>query len=255
MRIYQQAYIKCSKDTVVTILNRAFRALGSRNRLFIEADDCIEAINHTIGMARGMCFTLLDFLDDKNRMDSPYKDVVQTFIDNLDIDNPYPDETNYHVSIADLKELDSEYTLKVFLSTDDDYVNSYRDEDWQDWCERMVRLYGCRIVYHEEGNPAEGFWHSSCFYDPDGGEVKKTGVELAIDTTQYWELMDRLKEDIGMDLEAKLEFAKDDYENLALVLRDQIAALEQELNRVRKAKSGIQEDEPSKEINDEDLPF
>lgn len=253
MRAYQDIYIKCSKDALVTILNRAFLDMGSENRLaveVVEADDSIEVINQKIEKAKDyLAFTLLDFLDDRNRMDSPYKDRVQSFIENPDPN----DEVVYCVSLHGVKESDAEYTLHIGSSDDDDYQASYDYDDWQDWCERMVRLYGCRVVFYEE--TVDG-WHTERFFDPDGSEVKQTkGGELEIDSFQYWERLNRLKEETGMSLSSQLELAIHDYESLGDHLKWEIRQLEIKLENAKKAESGIQEDEPHKEISDEELPF
>lgn len=253
MRAYQDIYIKCSKDALVTILNRAFLDMGSENRLaveVVEADDSIEVINQKIEKAKDdLAFTLLDFLDDRNRMDSPYKDRVQSFIENPDPNG----EVDYCVSLFDVKELDAEYTFHIGSSDDDDYQESYDYYDWQDWCERMVRLYGCRVVFYEE--TVDG-WHQERFFDPEGSEVKQTkGGELEIDSFQYWERLNMLKEETGMSLSKQLELAIHDYESLGNHLQWEIRKLKTKLVNAEKAEAGKNEDEPNKEISGEELPF
>lgn len=101
----------------------------------------------------------------------------------------------------------------------------------------------------------------SSFFDPDGGDVRKTNVDTpAIDTNLYWELMDRLKEETGMSRSEQLQFAISDYETLAIVVKRQIDYLKKELDKEYKKESGIQEDDTDNnvqgnEIADEDLPF
>lgn len=259
MRFSQSAYVRCTKDIAATILNRVFHVLGSKHTIVIETDDSIEAINKKIQKAEkslekeNKCFTLLAFLDETDRMNSPYKDNVQSFLV-----NPVPDE-NFRVNLY-VKESDAGHTIVVGMSSDDDFEHCYNREDWQDWCERMVRLYGCVIVFMEdsyEGGP----WHLSSFFDPDGGDVRKTNVDTpAIDTNLYWELMDRLKEETGMSRSEQLQFAISDYETLAIVVKRQIDYLKKELDKEYKKESGIQEDDTDNnvqgnEIADEDLPF
>ena len=258
MRIYQDAYIKCTKDAAVTILNRAFHALGPKNRLVIETDESIEAINKKIEKAEDRLrknkkdFTLLDFLDERNRQDSPYKDYVQAFIDDPDPD--YCDD--YRVSLSPVEKSEEEYTINI-RSCVDECQGFYGPNDWQDWCERMVRLYGCRIIFKDESwdERQRHPWHESYFYHQDGNDIKKTGVELVVDTAPYWALMDRLKEETGMSRSWQLELAISDYEYLVGHLKQRIESLEEELDKENKAEAGIQEEEPDKEISDEELPF
>ena len=241
MRAYQDVYIKCTKDTIVTILNRAFHDLGQKNGLVVEADDGIEVINQKLDKARDYwAVTLLDFLDDRNRMDSPDKDKVQSFIDNPDACGE-----GYDVHLYDVKESGAEFTLHVGYSDDDDCQQTY---DWQDWCKRMVRIYGCRILFYEE--TVDG-GHEEYFYDLDGSEVRETRGELEIDSSQYWELLDRLKEETGMSLSDQLQLAISDYKSLSKRLDWEIRQLEIKLENAEKAKA----DEPNKEISDEELPF
>ena len=153
------------------MLNRAFRSLGSEE-IIINSDDTIAAINRKIRQANTILegyhaeFTLLSFLDDGNRMESPYEDYVLSYID-----EPEPvGSENYGVDLVDVKKHKTGYSLRIH-SCRKDNQEGYLREDWQDWCERMVRLYGCRIVTTEkrygdtpdDGKPVQ----YTCFYELD----------------------------------------------------------------------------------------
>ena len=138
------------------MLNRAFRGLKSEG-VTVGDDDTVEAINRTIQQANTILegyhaeFTLPDFLDVQNRMNCPYEAYVLSYID-----EPEPDgSANYGVDLIDVQEKDSGYSLRV-ASCRDEKQHGYLREDWQDWCERMVRLYGCRITTTEERVPVDG---------------------------------------------------------------------------------------------------
>ena len=205
--------------------------MGSENGLaveVVEADDSIEVINQKIEKAKDdLAFTLLDFLDDRNRMDSPYKDRVQSFIENPDPNG----EVDYCVSLFDVKELDAEYTFHIGSSDDDDYQESYDYYDWQDWCERMVRLYGCRITTTEERVPDDGKpVQYSCFYELDPlGVVNQTVIDLHNDLGRYWYLMDRLAAETGMTRCEQMRFAISDFESLAETLHEEIERMKKAL--------------------------
>ena len=251
MRLHINAYVRCKKEMVVTILNRACFNAGLKNDPVFVIDDSLETINKKIeGLWDEGPITLLDFLDDKNR-----KDFLEHLEQSLVFGPPSEDQfledvqEGFRVFLAGVMEINSEYTIEVRQAVEDG------DEwNWQDWCERMVRLYGCRVVYKEETYEG-GPWHSSCFYDPDGEDVKQTQVDTPIiDFTRYWELMDRLKEETEMSRCTQLELAISDHELLASQLKRNIDALKNDLYKEYK-KEGYTEDEPDKEISDEDLPF
>ena len=230
-RISTTAYVKGSPETIIQMLDRAFRGLKSEG-VTVGDGDPVEAINRMIQKANTILegyhaeFTLLSFLDDRNRMDSPYKDYVLSYID-----EPEPDgSANYGVDLIDVQEKDSGYSLRV-ASCREEKQHGYLREDWQDWCERMVRLYGCRITTTEERVPDDGKpVQYSCFYELDPlGVVNQTVIDLHNDLGRYWYLMDRLAAETGMSRTRQMELVLSDFESMAETLQGEIARLKKGL--------------------------
>ena len=80
-----------TRESIIRILNQAFRMCS--NKEFRIADgDSLEAINRKIDAANKYMagsqtgFTLMDYLDDRARMDSPFKERVLWYIDVEDPD-------------------------------------------------------------------------------------------------------------------------------------------------------------------------
>lgn len=233
MRISTTAYLKGSREAVIQMLNRAFRGLKSEG-VTVGDDDTVEAINRTIQQANTILegyhaeFTLPDFLDVQNRMNCPYEAYVLSYID-----EPEPDgSANYGVDLIDVQEKDSGYSLRV-ASCRDEKQHGYLREDWQDWCERMVRLYGCRITTTEERVPDDGKpVQYSCFYELDPpGVVNQTVIDLRNDLSRYWYLMDRLVAETGMSRTRQMELVLSDFESMAETLQGEIARLKKALEK------------------------
>ena len=230
-RISTTAYVKGSPENIIQMLDRAFRGLKSEG-VTVGDGDSVESINRMIQKANTILegyhaeFTLLSFLDDRNRMDSPYKEYVLSYID-----EPEPDGSeDYGVDLIDVQEKDSGYSLRVVSSRDEEQ-HGYLREDWQDWCERMVRLYGCRITTIEERVPDDGkpvlF---TCFYELDPlGVVNQTVIDLHNDLGRYWYLMDRLVAETGMSRTRQMELVLSDFESMAETLQGEIARLKKGL--------------------------
>ena len=218
------------------MLTRVFRGLKSEG-VTVGDDDTVEAINRTIQQANTILegyhaeFTLPDFLDVQNRMNCPYEAYVLSYID-----EPEPDgSANYGVDLIDVQEKYSGYSLRV-ASCRDEKQHGYLREDWQDWCERMVRLYGCRITTTEErytdapddGTPVQ----YSCFYELDPlGVVNQTVIDLHNDLSRYWYLMDRLVAETGMSRTRQMELVLSDFESMAETLQGEIARLKKALEK------------------------
>ncbi len=181
------ASVAGSKEAVVKILNQAFRLFG-RDRIVVDPGDILEEMNEKIHEALyrmegdpdlaeqpaeyGAEFTLMDFLDDYNRMHSPCKDFVFSYTDD---DNPDGTE-DYGVGLTDVTKEDDEYIVRI-LSRVNECQDTYWDEDWWDWCERMVRLYGCRVVLHREADGCGIDDKETRLFEPDGDYVKQTMLD------------------------------------------------------------------------------
>ena len=182
------ACIAGPKEAMVKILNQAFRLFG-RDKIVVDADASLEEMNEIIQEARyhmegdpdledqpaeyGAQFTLMDFLDDYNRMHSPCKDFVFSYIDDDE-----PDGTeDYGVGLVDVTKNGDEYILKI-LSQVNESQDTYWDEDWRDWCGRMVRLYGCKVFLHKVSEVYESDIHEeeTRLFELVGDSVKETAL-------------------------------------------------------------------------------
>ena len=183
------ACIAGPKEAAVKVLNRTFRLFG-RDRIVIDADASLEEMNGKIQEARyrmegdpdleeqpaeyGAKFTILDFLDDYNRMHSPCKDYVLSYIDDDE-----PDGTeDYGVGLIDVTEDGDEYVVKI-KSVVREGQDTYWDEEWWDWCERMVRIYGCKVFLHKVSEVYGSDIHEeeTRLFEPVGDSVKQTALD------------------------------------------------------------------------------
>ena len=188
LTINTTACVVGSKEAVVKILNQAFRLFG-RDKIVVDADASLEEINEKIHEANyrmagdpdldeqpeeyGTEFTLLDFLDDYNRMHSPCKDFVLSYID-----AEHPDGAeDYDVYLNDVTKESDEYIVKV-KSFVNECQDTYWDEEWWDWCERMVRLYGCKVFLNKVSEVYESDIHDeeTRLFELAGDSVKQTAL-------------------------------------------------------------------------------
>ena len=183
------ACIVGAREAIVRILNQAFRLFG-RDKIVVDADARLEQMNDKIHEALdrmegdpdldeqpaeyGAEFTLLDFLDDYNRMHSPSEDYVLSYIDEEDPDG----SEDYGVGLTDVTKEDEEYIVKI-MSVVKECQDTYWDEEWWDWCERMVRLYGCKVVLHRESSVYESDLHDedTRLFELNGDSVKQTRLD------------------------------------------------------------------------------
>ena len=177
------------KEAIVKILNQAFRLFG-RDKIVVDADASLEEMNEIIQAARyrmegdpdleeqpeeyGAEFTLLDFLDDYNRMHSLCEDYVLSYIDE---ENPDGTE-DYGVYLNDVTKEDDDYVVKI-KSVVNESQDTYWDEEWWDWCERMVRLYECKVFLHKVSEVYESDIHEeeTRLFEPVGDSVKQTALD------------------------------------------------------------------------------
>ena len=175
--IVNTAYILGPKEVIVDVLNRALSIFGSKNRIVVDADDDLKAMeqkvfeSHDLLRLHGSDMTLMDFLDTKNRMESPCQMIVFSYIDEPDPDG----SEDYSVVMHAPEKIGEEYMLDIYSSSYETQYG-YLDEDWQDWCERMVRLYGCRVIWHRchEGGNADS--SDAWTFESDGASVKQTPI-------------------------------------------------------------------------------
>ena len=190
LAIITTACVVGSRETIVKVLNQAFRLFG-RDKIVVDADASLEEMNEKIHEANyrmdgdpelneqpteyGAEFTLLDFLDDYNRMHSPSEEFVLSYID-----EEHPDGTeDYGVYLHDVTKEGDEYMVKV-KSFVNECQDTYWDEEWWDWCERMVRLYSCKVVLHREeelyGTDIDN--KETRMFEANGNAVKQTILDV-----------------------------------------------------------------------------
>ena len=116
----------------------------------IADDESIETINDKINAANEhmagyrTAFTLMDYLDDRARMDSPFKERVLWYID------VEPDGSeNYDANPAGVTAEGEEYTLTI-VSRVREGQHTYYPEDWHYWCGMMSVYYDCLIKFKKE---------------------------------------------------------------------------------------------------------
>lgn len=133
------------KEAITRVLNRALNGLRPEVAA-VECADGVEAINQKIQTANGVMtgfgaeFTLMDFLDDRNRMDSPCREYVLSYIDEEEPDG----SDDYGVRLIEVRDDKTSFSL-IIESEVLESQGSYTGGDWHDWCRRMVRLYGVTV--------------------------------------------------------------------------------------------------------------
>ena len=138
------------REAIIRILNRAFRMVAS-GEYRIADDDSVETINakitaankHMEGFLTG--FTLMDYLDVRGRMNSPFKDHVLSYIDEEEPDG----SENYDANPVEVTEEGGEYTLKI-VSRVREGQRTYYPEDWHYWCGMISVRDACLIRFNKE---------------------------------------------------------------------------------------------------------
>lgn len=139
-----------TRAAIIRILNRVFRVC-SPDKFKIADNDSLDSINakisaankHMAGCQTG--FTLMDYLDDRARMDSPFKDYVLSYIDEEEPDG----SENYDANPAGVTAEGEEYTLTI-VSRVREGQHTYYPEDWRYWCGMMSVYYDCLIKFKKE---------------------------------------------------------------------------------------------------------
>lgn len=139
------AILEGTREAVIRVLNRALR-LYSSGKYKIADDDSIETINDRIKAANEhmagyqTAFTLMDYLDLQSRMNSPFKDIILSYID-----EPEPDGSeNYDANPTRVSSEGDKYTLKI-VSRVREGQRTYYPEDWHYWCAMVSITDDCLI--------------------------------------------------------------------------------------------------------------
>ena len=135
-----------TREAIIRILNRAFWVCSGGYK--IADDDSIETINakikaaneHMSGCLTG--FTLMDYMDLQSRMNSPFKDIILSYIDEVEPDG----SENYDAYPVEVSADGDEYTLKI-VSRVREGQRTYYPEDWHYWCAMLSISDGCLITF------------------------------------------------------------------------------------------------------------
>ena len=139
-----------TREAIIRILNRAFRVCSS-GEFMIADDDSLVTINakiraaneHKSGCLSG--FTLMDYMDLQSKMNSPFEDIILSYIDEEEPDG----SENYDANPVDVTEKGDEYILKIVSRVRDGQL-TYEPEDWHYWCAMISISDGCLIGYNTE---------------------------------------------------------------------------------------------------------
>ena len=138
-----------TKESIIRILNRAFRVCSGGYK--IADDDSIETINGKISAANEhmsgykTAFTLMDYMDLQNRMNSPFKDYVLSYIDEEEPDG----SENYDANPVEVSADGDECTLRI-VSRVREGQRTYYPEDWHYWCAMLSISDGCLISFKKD---------------------------------------------------------------------------------------------------------
>ena len=138
-----------TREAIIRILNRAFRvcAVGFK----IADDDSIDTINGKISAANEhmsgykTAFTLMDYMDLQSRMNSPFKDYVLSYIDEVEPDG----SENYDANPVEVSADGDECTLRI-VSRVREGQRTYYTEDWHYWCAMLSISDGCLISFKKD---------------------------------------------------------------------------------------------------------
>ena len=139
-----------TREAIIRILNRAFRVCSSGGYKIAD-DDSIETINGKINAANEHMsryrtgFTLMNYLDDQSRMDSPFKDFVLSYIDEEEPDG----SENYDANPVEVSADGDGYTLKIVTRVREGQ-RTYYPEDWHYWCAMLSISDGCLISFKKD---------------------------------------------------------------------------------------------------------
>ena len=188
------ALVSGSRKTIINIINNAFAIFGSEKPGVGPNDDDatitlkIQEANELLEDYKAE-FTLMDFLDDDNRMCAPWKDYVQSGIDE---ENPNSSK-GFGIKLVAAKETEGGCSVEIGFEGYD-YESEYRGVDWRDWCERMVLIYGCKIhLKRVFSNPYATEEEDSSFvsdegiFEPNGTSVKQTIIHKGAEYNPIWE--------------------------------------------------------------------
>ena len=134
-----------TREAIIRVLNRAF-SMCSSGEFKISDDDSVETINAKISAANEYIsghltgFTLMDYMDLDGRMNSPFENIILSYIDEEEPDG----SENYDANPVEVTADGDEYTLKIVSSVREGQ-RTYDSEDWHYWCAMLSISDGCLI--------------------------------------------------------------------------------------------------------------
>ena len=143
--IITTALLAGTREAIAGILNRAFS--GSSMKEFRIADeDSIETINSKINAANEYMsgyltgFTLMDYLDLQSKINSPFENIVLSYIDEEEPDG----SENYDAAPVDVSVEGDVYILRIVSAVREGQL-TYTQDDWNYWCAMLSVSDGCLI--------------------------------------------------------------------------------------------------------------
>ena len=189
LTISTTACVVAPRKDIIRVLNMGFRLFG-RDKFIVGPDADVEEMNRKIDevISRmdgdpdleeqpaeyGAEFTLLDFLDVPSKINSLCEHSVLSYID-----EEHPDGSeDYGVGLTHVTKEADDYIVKI-LSVVKECQDTYCDEEWWDWCERMVRFYGCKIFLHRDSSVylSDIHFEETRLFQLDGDSVKQTMLD------------------------------------------------------------------------------
>lgn len=139
------ALLAGTREMITEILNRAFSG-SSRKEFRIADDDSIETINskisaaneHMSGYHTGL--TLMDYLDLQSKINSPFENIVLSYIDEEEPDG----SQNYDANPVDVSVEGDVYILRIVSAVHEGQL-TYTQDDWNYWCAMLSVTDGCLI--------------------------------------------------------------------------------------------------------------
>ena len=168
-------------------------------------------------------FTIMDFLDDRGRMVSPFKDWVLSYLDEV------PDGSeDYDAHIVGVTDCSRYCTLRIDSHVKESQ-HSYTDMDWYYWCARMSGWHGVRVILNREFSAAVLEYHETRIFEYNGEQERQTEIGPEADLTGYVESLEKVSGTLGLDQKRRLEFIIPDCEALRGSLQQKINELKEEL--------------------------
>lgn len=258
-----EVYITGTKEIIIRALNNVFSKIKPD---FFATDDSLSDINKKINDMRGPAvFDLLDFLDKKNVEACPFKEKLSKNWADCDDGGRFED---YEINIGEAKAAGNQITISAGCHYNSEYQESYSWEDWTDWCMRMARLYGTRVVLHQEAfnSWCDRNFNVDCVYDGYCAKIYEP-VDDDVRVVEPWpythwneDYLDELGEILQLEPSQKIEHMLCDYSRIKNELEGKIKKLRHELEKLNQGEELVeglnaQEEKKATDEGPWDLPY